>query len=518
MRLCFVLGDQLSHALPALKEMRVGEDLIWMAELRSEAKRVRHHKKKLAFIFSAMRHFAHELIAMGHTVHYTEYKDADNAGSFTGELRRAFSSANITEVHYTEPSEYAVAQEWLQCEQDCAIRYVRHRDERFLASQQDFQEWSRGKKQLRMEFFYREMRRRHQVLMDQEQPIGGKWNYDAQNRKPPRQGLQVPNSYEIEPDAITRQVLQLVAEEFSDHFGSLEPFSYAVTAEQARAALGQFVAERLPQFGDYQDAMLQNESWMYHSHIALYLNCGLLLPMDCIRAAERAYQQGAAPLNAAEGFIRQILGWREFVRGLYWQRMPGYAEANYFDAQRALPDFFWTGATEMNCLHQCITETQRNAYAHHIQRLMVLGNFCLLSGIQPQAVNEWFWVVYADAYEWVELPNVSGMALFADGGILASKPYAASGAYIHKMSNYCKGCRYSPAQKNGADACPFNYLYWDFLRREAPKLQKNPRMGMPYRTLSKMSPERLQAVAEDSRKFFSQLDQVIEPSPQATLL
>jgi deoxyribodipyrimidine photolyase-related protein len=336
-----------------------------------------------------MRHFAHELIAMGHTVHYTEYKDADNAGSFTGELRRAFSSANITQVHYTEPSEYAVAQEWLQCEQDCAIRCVRHRDERFLASQQDFQEWSRGKKQLRMEFFYREMRRRHQVLMDQEQPIGGKWNYDAQNRKPPRQGLQVPTSYEIKPDAITQQVLQLVAEEFSDHFGSLEPFSYAVTAEQARAALEQFVAERLPQFGDYQDAMLQNEAWMYHSHIALYLNCGLLLPMDCIRAAERAYQQGAAPLNAVEGFIRQILGWREFVRGLYWQRMPGYAEANYFDAQRALPDFFWTGATEMNCLHQCITETERNAYAHHIQRLMVLGNFCLLSGIQPQAVNEW---------------------------------------------------------------------------------------------------------------------------------
>jgi deoxyribodipyrimidine photolyase-related protein len=518
MRLFFVLGDQLSHTLPALKAMRAGTDVIWMAELRSEAQRVRHHKKKLVFIFSAMRHFAQELIAMGHTVQYTDYSDVDNAGSFTGELRRALDSGDFTEVHYTEPSEYAVAQEWLQCEHAFSIDFVRHSDQRFLASKKDFQDWSRGKKQLRMEFFYREMRRRYQVLMEQDQPIGGQWNYDAQNRKPPKRGLKIPAPYAIQPDAITQTVVHLVAEEFTDHFGHVEPFSYAVTAEEARDALEKFIVERLSQFGDYQDAMLQGEAWMYHSHIALYLNCGLLLPMECIRAAECAYQEGAAPLNAVEGFIRQILGWREFVRGLYWQRMPAYAEANYFDAQRALPDFFWTGTTDMNCLHQCITETERHAYAHHIQRLMVLGNFCLLCGIQPQAVNEWFWVVYADAYEWVELPNVSGMALFADGGLLASKPYAASGAYINKMSNYCKNCRYSPSQKNGANACPFNYLYWDFLQREAPKLQKNPRMGMPYRTLSKMSPERLQAVAQDSREFFTQLDQFTTPPLQTTLL
>ena len=272
-------------------------------------------------------------------------------------------------------------------------------------------------------------------------------------------------------------------------------FDFAVTRDQALHVLDQFIGERLPLFGTYQDAMIEGEPWMYHSHIGLYLNAGLLSPIEVIRAAEAAYHSGDAPLNAVEGFIRQILGWREFVRGLYWLKMPAYAEANFLQATRPLPDFFWTGNTDMNCLAQSIQQTDALSYAHHIQRLMVLGNFALLAGLSPQAVNEWFLVVYVDAYEWVVMPNVSGMALFADGGYLASKPYAAGGAYINRMSNYCKNCRYKVTEKSGEDACPFNYLYWDFLDRHREKLGNNPRLGMIYRTFDKMAPEKQAGVS-----------------------
>jgi deoxyribodipyrimidine photolyase-related protein len=357
-----------------------------------------------------------------------------------------------------------------------------------------------------MEYFYREMRREHTILMDEDQPVGGQWNYDSENRKPPKTGLDIPETYTAKPDAITQEVLELVGEMFADHFGDLEPFHFAVTADQARSALKQFVDERLVNFGDYQDAMLQGEPWMYHSHIGFYLNCGLLTPRESIEAAETAYREKQAPLNAVEGFIRQILGWREYVRGLYWLKMPEYAEMNYLEAKRSLPDFFWTAKTEMNCLHQCVQETKENAYAHHIQRLMIIGNFALIAGLNPEEVNEWYWIVYADAYQWVELPNVSGMVLFADGGLLASKPYAASGAYINRMSNYCKGCRYSVSKKNGPDACPFNYLYWNFLIQHKERLKKNPRMAMIYRTLEKMSLDRVDEIREDSQAFLSTLN------------
>ena len=251
--------------------------------------------------------------------------------------------------------------------------------------------------------------------------------------------------------------------------------------------------------------MIQGEPWMYHSHISFYLNCGLLLPMECVKAAENAYLSKKAPLNAVEGFIRQIIGWREYVRGIYWLKMPDYAVQNFFEAKRKLPDFYWSTDTKMNCLHQCVKETKQNAYAHHIQRLMVLGNFALIAGLNPVEVNEWFLIVYADAYEWVELPNVSGMILFADGGYLASKPYAAGGSYINKMSDYCKNCRYKVTEKNGLDACPFNYLYWDFLARNRDKLSSNYRMGMMYKTYDRMSHDKKQAIANDSKQFLDSL-------------
>ena len=252
--------------------------------------------------------------------------------------------------------------------------------------------------------------------------------------------------------------------------------------------------------------MVQGEPWMYHSHISFYLNCGLLTPLECIQKAEEAYKNGTAPLNSVEGFIRQILGWREYIRGIYWMKMPDYKEENFLEAKRNLPDFFWTGNTQMNCLRQCISETKENAYAHHIQRLMIMGNFSLIAGLSPEEVNEWYLIVYADAYEWVELPNVTGMILFADGGVLASKPYAASGAYVNRMSDYCKGCKYSVTKKNGDKACPFNYLYWNFMIENEDKLKGNPRLNMSYNTLNKMNDEKIQAIKDDSKRFFKNID------------
>ena len=356
-----------------------------------------------------------------------------------------------------------------------------------------------------MEYFYREMRQRFKILMDGVKPVGGKWNFDAENRQPPKEGLNIPSTYITKPDLITEEVLKLVDQQFKDHFGSLENFTYAVTRAEAQKALKKFIEERLFYFGEYQDAMVQGEPWMYHAHIGLYLNCGLLLPSECVEAAEHAYHNGMAPLNSVEGFIRQIIGWREYMRGIYWLKMPTYADENYFSATRALPRFYWNAETKMNCLKQCVNETRENAYAHHIQRLMILGNFALIAGLSPKEVNDWFLAVYTDAYEWVELPNVTGMALFADGGFLASKPYAAGGTYIKKMSNYCKGCSYKVAKKNGSDACPFNYLYWDFLARNRAKLSQNPRVGMMYRTYDRMADEKKKAISVESIRFLESL-------------
>ncbi len=503
MVLRFILGDQLSHGISSLQGSDPASDVVLLCEVRAEATRVRHHKKKIAFIFSAMRHFAEELAEAGYQVRYTRYEDPQNAGSFSAELERAIKDLKPERVVITEPSEHAVFKEVQSWHSSLSLPVEILPDDRFLCNKERFAVWAEGRKQLRMEYFYREMRREHGILMDGSDPEGGQWNYDAENRKPPKEGLAIPRTYQSQPDAISQEVLALVEREFDDHFGDLEPFHFAVTAEQARHALRQFIDERLKSFGDYQDAMLQGEPWMYHSHISFYLNCGLLTPFECIHAAEAAYRSGSAPLNAVEGFIRQILGWREYVRGLYWLKMPSYASENFLEAKRPLPDFFWTATTQMNCLRQCVLETKANAYAHHIQRLMVIGNFALLAGLEPAEVNEWFWIVYADAYQWVELPNVSGMILFADGGLLASKPYAASGAYINRMSNYCEGCSYKVSKKNGPSACPFNYLYWNFLTTQQARLSNNPRMGMSYRTLSRMKPEKLDAIRDDSERFLT---------------
>jgi deoxyribodipyrimidine photolyase-related protein len=499
-----VLGDQLNRSISSLSDINTSGDVVLMCEVWEEGTYVKHHKKKIAFIFSAMRHFAEELKSKNIQVRYTRLNDENNTGSFLGELDRAIEYFKPTKVVVTEPSEYRVLNDLKNWNSPIPLEI--RPDLRFLCTHHEFQQWAKGRKQLRMEYFYREMRKKYRILMDGDKPEGGEWNYDNQNRQSPKANMFIPEHYQSSPDTITDQVMALVKEQFKNHFGDLEPFYFAVTRTQALHALHQFIEERLIHFGDYQDAMVEKEPWMYHSHLSFYINCGLLLPLECIKAAEQAYYSNQAPLNAVEGFIRQILGWREYVRGIYWLNMPDYQEANFLEAKRPLPNLFWTRKTKMNCMKQCIQETKENAYAHHIQRLMVIGNFALIAGLNPDEVNNWFMIVYADAYQWVELPNVTGMILFADGGVLGSKPYAASGAYINKMSNYCQGCQYKVTKKNGEDACPFNYLYWDFLIRNKSKLRTNHRLAMIYKTQERMSEEKIQLIQKDSERFFKSLE------------
>jgi deoxyribodipyrimidine photolyase-related protein len=503
-----IFGDQLSTNISSLYDCDQQQDIILMCEVEHEANYVKHHQKKLVLIFSAMRHFAAQLKKQGYQVCYFQLDVPKPQPNFLSALQQALNQyPNVQQIVVTKPSEYRVLKEVESWSQVINKPITMKEDDRFLCSSEQFNQWAKGRKQLRMEYFYRLMRQQHQILMDGDQPVGGQWNFDAENRKPPKTGLHIPDTYHNPPDTMTEQVIKMVANRFADHFGDIKPFHLAVTREQALDALSQFIKQRLAQFGDYQDAMIQSQAWMYHAHISFYLNCGLLLPLECVQQAEQAYRNGKVPLNATEGFIRQIIGWREYVRGIYWLKMPDYESANFLNASRSLPDFYWTGKTRMNCLKQAITETQQNAYAHHIQRLMVLGNFALLAGIDPVAVNEWFLVVYADAYQWVELPNVTGMVLFADGGILASKPYAAGGSYIHKMSNYCQSCHYKVSQKQGPQACPFNYLYWDFLTRHRDKLANNPRIAMMYRTYDRMDSTKQTAITHDAQQLLTKLEQ-----------
>ena len=486
-----ILADQLSDTLATLRDSDPREDILMLCEVQEEATYVKHHKKKIAFLFAAMRHFAERLRDCGFHVHYVKLTDPKNTGSFQTEVARAIKLFEPEQIILTEPGEYRVLEVFKGWASLFNLPVDIRQDKRFLCSQAFFRKWARGKKQLRMEFFYREMRRQYEILIEpDDSPTGGQWNYDKENRKPPKAGMHSPERISHPIDPITREVLDLVSERFHDHFGELEPFHFAVTREQALVEFHHFVDQLLVNFGDYQDAMVLGEAWLYHSLLSSYINAGLLLPIEICRAVETAYRAGKVPLNAAEGFIRQILGWREFVRGLYWLHMPSYASMNYFNATNSLPWFYWSADTKMVCVAEAVRHTQQHAYSHHIQRLMITGNFALLAGINPVEVCEWYLIVYADAYEWVELPNTLGMALFGDGGIMGSKPYAASGKYIHRMSNFCEHCEYDPDQTTGEKACPFNSLYWDFLVRNENKLRGNQRMSYVFATWDKMAEDK----------------------------
>lgn len=500
-RLVLVLGDQLSPGLSSLDYSDPRADTVLMAEVREEATYAPHHRKKIALIFSAMRHFRDRLRADGRDVRYTAYDDPDNTGSLAGEVARLAAEVAPDEIVVTEPGEWRLMQEMLEWERRYGIPVRILNDERFLCSRQDFAGWAEGRKQLRMENFYRDMRRRTGLLMEGDDPAGGRWNFDPENRKPPKEGLDLPERRWFAPDAITEEVLALVAREFPDGFGSLEDFRFAVTAEQAEMTLEHFIADCLPSFGDYQDAMVAGERFMFHSLLSASINIGLLDPLEVCRRAEDAYEDGHAPLNAVEGFIRQIIGWREYVRGVYWLKMPDYRDMNALDQDAPLPGFFWTGDTKLNCMRHAVEQTRDEAYAHHIQRLMITGNLAMLLGVRPAEIHEWYLAVYADAFEWVELPNTLGMSQFADGGILGSKPYAAGGNYISRMSDYCAGCAFDVKQKTGLDACPFNYLYWDFMDRKRPHLEGNHRLGRVYSTWDRMDAARKAEIRRDALEF-----------------
>lgn len=494
-----VLGDQLSLNLTSLRAGDKARDIVVMAEVADEATYVRHHKKKIAFLFSAMRHFAAELEVAGWTVRYVRLDDPDNGGSFTSEVERLAHEIKARSIVVTEPGEWRVREIIGTWEQVTGLPVTILPDERFICARHEFGAWAHGRRSLRMEFFYREMRRKTGLLMNGEEPEGGRWNFDSENRKPAKADLFIPKPLQFAPDAMTRGVLDLVAKRFGTHFGDLEPFWFAVTRKDAERQLKQFLKHGLAQFGDYQDAMLLSEPFLYHSILSPYINCGLLDPLDVCRRVEKEFRAGRAPLNAAEGFIRQIIGWREYIRGIYWLKMPDYIEGNFLDAKRPLPAFYWTGDTDMACLKAAVGQTKSEAYAHHIQRLMVTGNFALIAGFDPKQVHEWYLAVYADAYEWVEMPNTIGMSQFADGGLLGSKPYAASGNYINKMSDYCGSCRYDVKKRTGPGACPFNALYWDFLDRNADKLAGNPRMVQMYATWRKFPEAEQEAVRRHAR-------------------
>ncbi len=507
-KLCFILGDQLSETISSLAAIDKYNDLIFISEVKEEATYVAHHPKKIAFIFSAMRHFAMRLKELGYRVRYTKYDDLENTGSFEKELYRATIDEKISEVHVTQPGEWRVLEKIRTLEKQLFIPIIIHDDTRFLSSIDEFSDWAKDKKQLRMEYFYRMMRQKHHILMDNSgKPLGGSWNYDKQNRKNANHIKTFPDRFIHSIDDVTSEVLSLVETHFLNHFGQLQPFNFAVTREQALGEANYFIEHCLEYFGDYQDAMRSNEVNLYHSKLSFYLNAGLLLPLELCRMVEDAFKQKLAPLNAVEGFIRQILGWREFVRGIYWLLMPEYESRNYFNASRPLPELYWGKDTQMFCMQEVVRQTKIEAYSHHIQRLMITGNFALLAGLNPKEVCDWYLAVYADAYEWVELPNTLGMALYADGGVMASKPYAASGKYIQKMSNFCKSCNYNPTEVVSEKACPFNALYWNFIAQHQDKLKNNPRLNYAYLNWNKMDQEKKKAILIKATQLLATLDE-----------
>ncbi|WP_439574614.1 cryptochrome/photolyase family protein [Phreatobacter sp.] len=502
----FVLGDHLTRTVASLRDIDPARDIVLMVEVADETTYVPHHRQKIAFILSAMRHFAQDLKGEGIRVDYVRLDDAANTGSFTGELMRAVARHSPSRIVATEPGEWRVRRMMEDWETLAGVPVDIREDDRFVCSHERFARWAEGRKAYRMEFFYREMRRGTGLLMADGEPVGGRWNFDAENRQPLPRGARLPERLRFTPDGITADVIALVASRFPDQFGDLDAFGWAVTRADALRALDHFITDCLAGFGDHQDAMKRGAPFLHHSLLSPCLNVGLLTAMEVCRAAERAYRQGLAPLNAVEGFIRQIIGWREYVRGIYWRHMPDYADTNHLGAGRPLPWFYWSGETDMACLAETIADTRRNAYAHHIQRLMITGNFALLAGIRPAEIEDWYLAVYADAFDWVELPNTHGMVMFADGGLLASKPYAASGAYIDRMSDYCSGCRHDPKIKLGPGACPFNLLYWNFIDANEAVLAANPRMAMPYRTWRAMDAQRKAAIRAQAQAFLDGLD------------
>lgn len=534
--LVVVLGDQLDHDSAVWDDFDPARDRVWMAEVRQESEVVPSHKVRTVMFLSAMRHFAQWLVEQGYRCDYRRLTDRENTHSLPSELAAAIGRWQPEAVVMVAAGEHRVQQAieaavagcqattptppaekktssrrksagasdlGAECLAKGGPRLDLRPDRHFYSDPEEFRAFAAGRKEVRLEYFYRLLRKKHDILMDGGQPLGGSWNFDQENRgsfgKRGPQGLKPTRSFL--PDEITQAVMADVEACLPHLPGSLEHFDWPVTAADAELALDDFLQYRLPDFGQYQDAMWQGEPYLYHSRLSAVLNLKLLSPLTVIEATLKCFHQGRAPLNAVEGFVRQILGWREYVRGVYWTLMPEYLTRNELAATQPLPEFYWDGQTPMNCLSQTIRQTLDFGYAHHIQRLMVTGLYALLLGVDPQAVHRWYLAMYVDAVEWVELPNTLGMSQYADGGVMASKPYVASGKYIQRMSNYCTGCRFKPDERIGPTACPFTTLYWDFLAEHRERLQANQRMGFQVRNLDRIPAEELVQIRQQAAQI-----------------
>lgn len=489
--LILVLGDQLDHTSAAFDGFDSENDVVWMAEVEEEATHVWCHKLRIALFLSAMRHFRDELTNSKRTVEYHKFHrqpSKDRGKSFGDLLRLDIKRLKPEQLVLVEPGDWRVRTQLQAVADELGIAMDVRPDRHFYCSIEEFADYADGRKSLLLEFFYRDMRKKHDVLMAGNQPEGGQWNFDHDNRESfGKSGPgELPQPETFRPDATTQEVIELVEARFPDHPGSLDHFQLPVTRQQAKAFLQNFVDNILPHFGLWEDAMWTDEAFLYHSRLSAPLNLKLLNPRECVDAAVEAYRAGKAPLNSVEGFVRQILGWREFIRGVYWLKMPEYIEMNYFDHQLELPSFFWDGETEMNCVRQSMQHVIDHGYSHHIQRLMVLGNFAQLWGAHPRLFHEWHMAMYLDAIDWVSLPNTLGMSQYGDGGIVGTKPYCSSGNYINKMSNFCSGCRFDYKKRVGDDACPFTTLYWEFMDRHFDLLKDNQRMKFPISNVAKM--------------------------------
>lgn len=496
--LVLVLGDQLDLEAAAFDGFDPAQDAVWMAEVAEESTHVWSSQPRIALFLAAMRHFAQALQAAGRPLHYRRLDDPANRGSLAAELQATLAALAPQRVVMTAPGDWRVWQALQRVVAQAGLALEVCEDRHFYTTVREFAAHAKGRKSLRLEYFYRELRQRHRVLMEGDQPVGGQWNFDADNRE--AFGAEgpgpLPEPARFAPDALTREVLALVQQRFAAHPGRLDSFAWPVTRAQALQALARFVADRLPLFGRYEDAMWPGEPWLYHSQLSAALNLKLLNPREVVQAAEAACRAGRVPLESAEGFIRQILGWREYVRGIYWTQMPGYLERNALDATQDLPAWYWTGETGMACLRDALAQTLAHGYAHHIQRLMVTGLYALLLGVRPQQVHAWYLAVYVDAVEWVELPNTLGMSQYGDGGLMASKPYVATGRYIQRMGGPCAGCRYDPGQRTGERACPYTTLYWDFLMRHEQRLAGNARMALQVKNVARLGAAERAAIVQ----------------------
>lgn len=509
--LVVILGDQLNRDSSAFDGFDPKTDRVWMAEVQEESTHIKSSKQRIAIFLSSMRHFAKSLNEDHIPLSYTLMDHPTNAHSLEGELLKAITTLHPQRLVMTTPGDWRVLEKIRTVAKKNNLTLEIRPDRYFYSTVEEFSTYAKGRKQLRLEYWYRELRKKYGILMEKGKPIGGEWNYDQENRSafdkkigPP----VIPPPLRFAPDFITEKVIDLVNEIFKDHPGSveatLEGFGWSTTREEALLVMKDFISQRLSLFGQFQDALWTDESWLFHAHLGSALNLKLISPQEVVDATLVAFEKGKVPLSSTEGFIRQILGWREYIRGIYWLQMPDYLESNALNAKHALPDFYWNGDTSMHCLKQTITQSLRTGYAHHIQRLMVTGLYALMFGVAPKEIHAWYLSMYVDAVEWVELPNVIGMSQFADGGLMASKPYIATGKYIHRMSNYCEGCSFNPEETIGETACPFTTLYWDFLITHESLLAKNPRMALQVRNLSRMTDETKQAIRKQAERHRGQ--------------